>query len=125
MSQRTNTEDYDDIEYTEEYEYEYGYSSFDGDWVDNRDRLILENQRKIQNLPIKFRKKIKELREELANVCEQYTRIQYEMLDRILDLKQQIKEVNERNEFLKRKLPTTNKKKKSKRKKTIQFPRYS
>ncbi|KAK8885382.1 hypothetical protein M9Y10_040830 [Tritrichomonas musculus] len=93
---------------------------------DPRDQIILDNQRKIQRMQKAFKQAATEMRAELADICDQSSKLQFAMLDRILQLKEKIKEIKERNAFCRRGYTYTNVKvkrkrikKKSKTKKTI------
>lgn len=118
-----NEYDVDFEEEEEEYIYEDpGLFKFHNTrYVDPRDKIIIENQKKIQRMQKAFKQTAKEMRANLAEICEQSSKLQFAMLDRILQLKQKIKEVNERNDFCRRGLPnnrTKSVKKKSSKKKS-------
>lgn len=127
----TSTNGYD-AEFEEEEE-EYQYEDVDpfqlkySRYKDPRDKIIMDNQRKIQKMQKAFKQTVKEMRANLAEICEQSSKLQFAMLDRILQLKQKIREINERNDFCRRALPNNrtkvvkkkSTKKKSKAKKRV------
>lgn len=72
---------------------------------DIRDLIIQRNQRKMQKMQRNFRQNAESLRVQLHDYVDQSTRIQNEMLDRILQLKERIQAIKDRQAFCKRKLP--------------------
>lgn len=126
----SNNEYNDDFEEEEE---EYQYDNYLQNrlrylgYQDPRDKIILENQRKIQRMQKEFKQEVTRMRANFAEICDQSSKIQFSMLERILQLKQKIKEINERNDFRRRAFPSNQtktvkkrgSKKKSKAKKHI------
>lgn len=84
---------------------EYDYASTNTS-RDPRDDIIRQNQRQMLLMQRNFKQSAQELRMQLRDYAEQSMRVQDQMLDRILQLKSQIKAIQDRQEFFKRKLPT-------------------
>lgn len=96
---------------------EYDYAPTDAS-VDPRDEIIRQNQKQITMLQRNFKRSAEELRMQLRDYVQQSTGLQEQMLDRILRLKEQIKAIEDRQEFFNRKVPNEKpiKKKKSAKK---------
>lgn len=93
---------------------------------DIRDLIIQRNQRKMQKMQRNFRQQAESLRVQLHDYVDQSTRIQNEMLDRILQLKDRIQAIKDRQAFAKRKPPSqtksTSKTRRAKRKRAVKQP---
>ena len=92
---------------------------------DPRDVIILQNQKEMQMMQRSFKKSAENLRLQLHDYVNQSTRIQNEMLDRILQLKYQFQEIKDRNEFCKRKLPSQVPKKAQKKRRRQKCSTYN
>ena len=119
-----NYEEESNNEFEEDIEEEIDERQIFKQMEDPRDQIILENQKKIQRMQRNFRQTTNELREQLDAFREESTKLQYALLDRILQLKDAIKEKNEfRERLLRTRAPlytadkNTKKKKKNVRKK--------
>lgn len=119
-----NYEEESNNEFEEDIEEEIDEKQIFKQMEDPRDQIILENQKKIQRMQRNFRQTTNELREQLDAFREESTKLQYALLDRILQLKDAIKEKNEfRERLLRTRAPlytadkNTKKKKKNARKK--------
>jgi hypothetical protein len=73
------------------YEDDPDESQRDGD---PRDAIILENQRRIQELQREFRASVRELKAQFADYVRQSGQMQQEMLHRIMDLKEQLRGID-------------------------------
>jgi hypothetical protein len=61
-------------------------------WSDSRDEIIVHNQRRIQDLHKEFTRSVCDLKSQFDDYGRQSEQIQQAMLNRIIDLKQQIRE---------------------------------
>jgi hypothetical protein len=61
-------------------------------WRDSRDEIIVRNQRRIQDLQKEFTRSVRDLKSQFDDYVRQSEQIQHAMLNRIIDLKQQIRE---------------------------------
>jgi hypothetical protein len=61
-------------------------------WSDSRDEIIVHNQRRIQDLHKEFTRSVRDLKSQFDDYGGQSEQIQQAMLNRIIDLKQQIRE---------------------------------
>ena len=95
---------------------EYDYAPTDTS-VDPRDEIIRQNQKQITRMQRNFKRSAEELRMQLRDYVQQSTGLQEQMLDRILRLKEQIKAIQDRQEFFNRKLPGEKHEQKSAKKK--------
>ena len=114
-----NYEEESNNEFEEDIEEEIDERQIFKQMEDPRDQIILENQKKIQRMQRNFRQTTNELREQLDAFREESTKLQYALLDRILQLKDAIKEKNEfRERLLRTRAPhyTANKNTKKKKK---------
>lgn len=85
---------------------------------DPRDAVIMENERQYHKLQKHFRGTVVDMRNQLREYVQQSTKIQTEMLNRIIQLKEQINAINLCNEVcgVRKTLPKNSKKKSKKSK---------